>query len=422
MLPHTGLQHLEVAFERYSHPILGFARYKYLTRLSQGKMQLHLSSLTPVVESISVLNRAAVPGRPGIFGERAVKREECQIRVLPCLLAVCLLVFVGLPCCSIPALAQTTAAPTEDTKPNDEPKPLATRDDVKKNTPGTAVKPLLGLHLDVDLALVNVTVTDPYNRLVTGLDPDNFRVYEDNVEQEVVTFSSEDVPISIGVIFDFSGSMANKIGKAREAAVEFFKTANPQDEFFLVSFNERAELTSAFTNSVEDLQSRMMLTAPKGRTALLDAIYLGLSQMRGARNGKRALLILSDGGDNHSRYNESDIKRLVKEADTQLYAIGIFDPLGYRNRTPEELNGPSLLSEVTEMTGGRVFAVENLNDLPDIASKIGMELRNQYVLGYRPSNKAHDARWRKIKIKLRAPKGLPPLNVYSKTGYYAPSH
>jgi Ca-activated chloride channel homolog len=307
----------------------------------------------------------------------------------------------------------------QNATPKDGAKP---KEDVRKDTLGFSIKPRAGLHMDVDLALINVTVTDPYNRLVTGLDPDNFRVYEDNVEQEVVTFSSEDVPISIGVIFDFSGSMANKIGKAREAALQFFKTANPQDEFFLVSFNERAELTSAFTNSIEDIQSRMMMTAPKGRTALLDAIYLGLSEMRGARNGKRALLILSDGGDNHSRYNESDIKRLVKEADTQLYAIGIFDPLGYRNRTPEELNGPSLLGEVTEMTGGRVFAVENLNELPDIASKIGMELRNQYVLGYRPSNKAHDARWRKIKIKLRAPKGLPPLNVYSKTGYYAPSH
>ena len=156
-----------------------------------------------------------------------------------------------------------------------------------------------------------------------------------------------------------------------------------------------------------------MLTAPKGRTALLDAIYLGLSQMRGARNGKRALLILSDGGDNHSRYNESDIKRLVKEADTQLYAIGIFDPLGYRNRTPEELNGPSLLGEVTEMTGGRVFAVENLNELPDIASKIGMELRNQYVLGYRPSNKAHDARWRKIENQAaRAQGASTPQRVF----------
>ena len=296
------------------------------------------------------------------------------------------------------------------------------KEDVRHDTPGLVFKPGQTMHMDVDLALVNVTVTDPYNRLVTGLDTDNFRVFEDSVEQELVTFSSEDVPISIGVIFDFSGSMANKVSKAREAAIQFFKTANPADEFFLVSFNERAELTSSFTNSVEDLQSRMMLTVPKGRTALLDAIYLGLSQMRGARNAKRALLILSDGGDNHSRYSENDIKRLVKEADTQLYAVGIFDPLGYRNRTPEELNGPSLLSEVTEMTGGRVFAVEKLDELPDITSKIGMELRNQYVLGYRPSNKAHDARWRKVKIKLRAPRGLPPLSVYSKTGYYAPSH
>lgn len=293
---------------------------------------------------------------------------------------------------------------------------------MRRDSRGEIIKPGQSLKLDVDMALVNVTITDPYNRLVTGLEAENFRVFEDNVEQEVVSFSSEDVPISIGVVFDFSGSMANKVGKAREAAVQFFKTANPADEFYLVSFNERAELTSSFTNSVEDLQSSLMLTSAKGRTALLDAIYLGLSEMRGAHNAKRALLILSDGGDNHSRYNESDIKRLVREADTQLYAIGIFDPLGYRNRTPEELNGPSLLSEITEMTGGRVFPVEKLEDLPDIASKIGMELRNQYVLGYHPSNKAHDARWRKIKIKLRAPKGLPPLNVYSRTGYYAPSH
>ena len=328
---------------------------------------------------------------------------------------------------TLSALAQSSSSsdenkPKDDAKREEPKKDEVKKDDVKKDTPGTPFKPGGQIHMDVDLALVNVTVTDPYNRLVTGLEQDNFRVFEDNIEQEVVNFSAEDVPISIGVIFDFSGSMANKVGKAREAAVQFFKTANPQDEFFLVSFNERAELTSSFTNSVEDLQSRLMLTSPRGRTALLDAIYLGLSQMRGAHNGKRALLILSDGGDNHSRYNESDIKRLVKEADTQLYAIGIFDPLGYRNRTPEELNGPSLLSEITEMTGGRVFAVEKLDELPDIASKIGMELRNQYVLGYRPSNKAHDARWRKLKIKLRAPKGLPPLSVFSKTGYYAPSH
>ena len=334
------------------------------------------------------------------------------LRLLACLLVLCL---------GLPLFAQDR--PTEPKLVTPPAAAAVTKlSEISHDTPAVSIKPGKVIRTDVDLALVNVTVTDPFNRLVTGLDPDNFRVFEDNVEQEIVSFSSEDVPISIGVIFDFSGSMANKVDKAREAAVEFFKTANPQDEFFLVSFNERAELTSAFTNSVEDLQSRMMMTAPKGRTALLDAIYLGLSQMRGAHNAKRALLILSDGGDNHSRYNENDIKRLVKEADTQLYAIGIFDPLGYRNRTPEELNGPSLLSEITELTGGRVFAVEHLNDLPDIASKIGMELRNQYVLGYRPSNHVHDARWRKIKVKLRPPKGLPPLTVYSKTGYYAPAH
>jgi len=366
-------------------------------------------------------NRAAIPAGRDDGG--AVKRDLPGFRVLSFLIRFSLLVCLLVLLASLPAAAQSNF---DENKPKDEAKreepKESKKDDVRKNTAGVAFKPGGTIHFDVDLALVNVTVTDPYNRLVTGLEPDNFRVFEDNVEQEVVNFSAEDVPISIGVIFDYSGSMSNKVGKAREAAVQFFKTANPQDEFFLVSFNERAELTSSFTNSVEDLQSRMMLTAPKGRTALLDAIYLGLSQMRGAHNAKRALLILSDGGDNHSRYNESDIKRLVREADTQLYAIGIFDPLGYRNRSPEELSGPSLLSEVTEMTGGRVFAVEKLDELPDIASKIGMELRNQYVLGYRPSNKAHDARWRKLKIKLRAPKGLPPLSVYSKTGYYAPSH
>ena len=294
-------------------------------------------------------------------------------------------------------------------------------DEVKHDTPGQVIKRGQSVHIDVDLALVNVTVTDPYNRLVTGLEPDNFRVFENNVEQEIQYFSSEDVPISIGVIFDLSGSMANKVGKAKEAALQFFKTANPQDEFFLVGFNDRAEVVSTFASSVEDLQRRILSASAKGRTALLDGIYLGLSEMRTARNAKRALLIISDGGDNNSRYNEKDIKRLVREADTQLYSIGIFDPFEYRGRTVEELNGPSLLTELTEQTGGQAFTVENVNELPDIATKIGSELRNQYILGYRPSNKSHDARWRKIKVKMRAPKGLPPLSIYAKTGYYAPS-
>jgi Ca-activated chloride channel family protein len=277
------------------------------------------------------------------------------------------------------------------------------------------------IKVDVDMTLVNLTVTDPLDRLVTGLEREHFRVFEDGIEQEVLTLSSEDVPVSIGLVFDMSGSMSDKVEKAREAAVEFMRTANPRDQFFLVSFNDRAELTSGFTSSVDELQNRMMFTSSRGRTALLDAVYLGLSQMRGAHNGKRALLIISDGGDNHSRYNESDVKNYLKEADCQLYAIGIFDPIGIRSRTPEELEGPSLLSEMTEMTGGRVFPVGNLGELPDIAAKIGMELRNQYVIGYKSSNPHRNGAWRKIRIKMRPPKGLPPLNVFAKTGYYAPN-
>jgi Ca-activated chloride channel family protein len=290
-----------------------------------------------------------------------------------------------------------------------------------KEVPGPILNSGPLIKSDIDMTLVNVTVTDPLDRLVTGLEKEHFRVYEDGIEQEVQTLSSEDVPVSIGLVFDMSGSMSDKVEKAREAAVEFMRTANPRDQFFLVSFNDRAELTSGFTSSVDELQNRMMFTSSRGRTALLDAVYLGLSQMRGAHNGKRALLIISDGGDNHSRYNENDVKSFLKEADCQLYAIGIFDPIGIRSRTTEELEGPSLLSEMTEMTGGRVFPVGNLGELPDIAAKIGMELRNQYVIGYKSSNAHRNGAWRKIRVKMRPPKGLPPLNVFAKTGYYPPT-
>jgi Ca-activated chloride channel family protein len=336
------------------------------------------------------------------MAEEAVRAKGKQLRGVVALVVACVLV----------ALPATSQSPS--------PAPLQQQKSDSKNDSSRIDKS--GIKIGVDLVLVNTTVTDPFNRLVTGLEQDNFRVFEDNIEQEVVHFSSEDVPISIGLVFDMSGSMSNKVDKARLAAYQFVKTANPQDEFFLVEFNDRAQLTSRFTSSVEELQSRLMFTGAHGRTALLDAVYLGLSQMRGARNAKRALLIISDGGDNHSRYNETDIKNFLKESDVQFYAIGIYDPIGTRSRTPEELSGPSLLTELAEMTGGRAFPVENLNDLPDIAAKIGMELRNQYVLGYKPANHTKDGKWRKIKVKLRPPKGLPPLNVFAKTGYYAPTH
>jgi Ca-activated chloride channel homolog len=276
------------------------------------------------------------------------------------------------------------------------------------------------IKLDADMVLATVTVTDPLGRLVTGLDEGNFRVFEDGKEQEILHFSSEDVPVSIGVIFDVSGSMADKIDKSRSAAMQFFSTSNPQDEFLLVNFSDRAQLMTPFTEKIDTLQSALLLSTGKGSTAMLDALYLGLSELKGGHNTRKALLIISDGGDNHSRYSEADIRRFLKESDVQMYAIGIYGAFGCP--TEEECHGPELLRDLTEMSGGRAFDVKSLDELPDIANKISMELRNQYVLGYRPTNRDRDGKWRKIKIRLRTPKGLPPLNVTARFGYYAPSH
>jgi Ca-activated chloride channel family protein len=308
-------------------------------------------------------------------------------------------------------------------------KPMVKSADTAKFNPNSAaaaeteVDPALRTHtkpirVDVDLVLVPVTITDSMNRLVTGLEKDNFILLDNGEKQAIQHFSSEDAPISLGVIFDMSGSMENKIEKAREAVVEFFKTANPEDEFFLIAFNDKPTLICDFTNSVDQVQTQLVYTAAKGRTALLDAIYLGMAKMRQAKQRKKALLIISDGGDNRSRYTENEIKSMVRESDVQIYAIGLFDQ---SPRSDEERFGPQLLAEVTDVTGGRTFTVDNPNQLTGVATKIGVELRNQYVLGYRPSKPAHDGKWRKVKVKLAVPKGLPQLSVYAKTGYYAPN-
>ncbi|MDE3180365.1 MAG: VWA domain-containing protein [Acidobacteriota bacterium] len=278
------------------------------------------------------------------------------------------------------------------------------------------------MQLTVNRVLVNVTVTDPYDRIVTGLDQSNFQVYDDKVKQEILSFSTEDAPISVGLIFDSSGSMSDKIQKSKEAAMQFFETANPQDEFMLINFAARPNLISGFTSRFSNLQDRLLFVKAGGRTALLDAIYLGLEEMKKATTSRKALLVISDGGENHSRYTERDIKEMVKESDVEIYAIGVFEPLASRGRTPEEAAGPSLLADLANTTGGRMFSVENADELPDIAEKISIELRNQYVIGYKPSNLVYDGRWRRIKVKLDPPRGLPPLQVYARTGYYAPVH
>jgi Ca-activated chloride channel homolog len=295
----------------------------------------------------------------------------------------------------------------------------ARTEEIAKQTalPASLNEHIRPLKVAVDLVLVPVTITDPMSRLVTGLDRENFELFEGNTREEIKSFSSEDAPVSLGVIFDSSGSMSSKMDRAKDAVMEFFKTANPQDEFFMITFSDEPDMVADFTSSVDDIQGKLVFTVPQKRTALLDAIYMGVSKMRQAKYPKKALLIISDGGDNHSRYTENEIKSLVKEADVMVYAIGIYDRYF---PTEEERLGPALLGEISQLTGGRAFTVENPNDLGDVATKIGVELRNQYVLGYRPSKAARDGKWRKIKVKLLPPKGLPPLKVYARTGYYGP--
>jgi Ca-activated chloride channel family protein len=292
----------------------------------------------------------------------------------------------------------------------------------KPSDKAEAALPKANIRVDTTVVLIPVTVTDPLNRLVTGLEKENFRIAEDKVEQKIQQFSSEDAPLSVGLVFDTSGSMGNKMEKSRQAVAEFFKTMNPEDEAFLVEFNDRAALVLGFTRSTEEIQNRLTFTQARGRTALLDAVYMGLHTMKKAHNSRKALLIISDGGDNSSRYTETEIKNLVREADVQIYAIGIYEPVSSRGRTAEEMGGPGLLSEISEQTGGRAFGVENLGELPDIAAKIGLELRNQYILGYSPSNQERDGKYRKVKVTLSQPKSLPPLRAFWRLGYYAPTH
>ena len=248
--------------------------------------------------------------------------------------------------------------------------------------------------MDVNLVLVPLTVTDPMNRLVTGLEKENFQVYDNNSRQTIKSFSTEDAPVTIGIIFDLSGSMKSKFLRARKALTEFLRTWNPQDEFFVVGFNDRPAVIVDYTSDVDDVEARMVMLKPENRTALIDAMYLGVNKLRQAKYDRKALLIISDGGDNRSRYTEGELRRVVRESDVQIYSIGIFDEFA---PTEEEVNGPTLLKEVSEMTGGRMFRVMDMERSEDIASRISAELRNEYVIGYTPSDMKEDGNWRKLK-------------------------
>jgi Ca-activated chloride channel family protein len=278
-----------------------------------------------------------------------------------------------------------------------------------------AAAPSDDVRLDRDVVTISVTVSDPYGRFVTGLDKSHFEIYDDKIKQEIKFFNDDDAPITLGIVYDVSGSMESKVSRSLHALRRFVETSHDDDEYFLVGFNQRAQLIRDFTTSGESVVNSLTLVSTEGRTALYDAAYIGIEKARQGRHTKKALLIISDGQDNNSRYTFSELRDLVREADVQLYAIGIVDLV-----RDNELGayGESVLEELARSTGGRAFFPSSEEELVDVCTQIALELRHQYSIGYYPTTDIRDGRWHKIKVKVDPPPGLPRLAVRAKEGYF----
>jgi Ca-activated chloride channel homolog len=276
-----------------------------------------------------------------------------------------------------------------------------------------SAKPNANLRVDVNEVTIPVTVTDISGQPVTGLPSEAFHIYEDGVEQPKAHLSEQDAPLSIGILFDASASMKVKLNQSRQAVVQLLKASMPGDEFFLVDFNDSPQLLSRFTSDPAEIESAMAAIQPQGWTALLDSIYLSLNQIKHARNPRRVLVILSDGGDNNSRFTEREVRSLLRESDASLYAIGITGPsiIG---------SDVKLLRNLAEETGGHMFQIKNASQLPEAMSKLSKALREQYHLAYSSTNAARDGKYRRVQVKVTPPPGFPRLHLSWRNGYYAP--
>ena len=263
------------------------------------------------------------------------------------------------------------------------------------------------LRADVNLVLIPVLVTDLYDRPVRGLAKENFRLLEGGVEQQISEFFSQDTPLSIGILFDASNSMRYKIDQARLAVSEFLRMSTLGDEFFLLKFSDAPESVCPFTTDIREVEDGLDAIRTGGWTSLFDAIYLGINQMKHSSRIRKVLLVLSDGGDNNSRYTEREITQLVKEADVRIFSISI-------------LNGSGALEKISEQTGGRAIRVRNVNELPQIAATLSQEIHSEYVLGYSPSDPQRDGKYRRVKVELLPPGGV-SLRTSWKHGYYGPA-
>ena len=280
--------------------------------------------------------------------------------------------------------------------------------------------PRADIRVDSTLVLVPVTVTDARHRFVLGLEQKNFHVLEDGTEQQIKQFSGEDAPLSVGFVVDISGSIGSKIDLCRQAVVQFLKTMNLNDEAFLVTFADHAQVIAPLSRDTGKMANQLLAVPTGGLTALFDGVFAGLHEMEKALNPRKTLVVISDGGDNNSAFSAKEVLQKALEAGVQIYAMGVFEPVGPFGLSLEEQRGPHLLSNISEQTGGRAFAASRLDQLPEVASRIAVELRNQYMLAYSPSNQAKDGTYRKLEVKLSQPDGMSGLVARWRLGYYAP--
>lgn len=285
-------------------------------------------------------------------------------------------------------------------------------------TPPPVDDPNAPVRVKTDLVSLTLTVTDPYGRYVSGLGKNVFTIFDNNQEQEITHFSDADAPVSVGIVFDVSGSMSgDKIRKARKALERFINTSHPSDEYFLIAFNSRAQLLMDRTRDGEAVLQKLTLVQPKQNTALYDAVYLGVERVTRGTHQKRAILIISDGQDNSSRYNFGEVRRLMKESDVVTYSVGIMDRGDFGGQLG--MQGQAFLDELSSVTGGKSFYPSTDIEMDEIFERIALELRNQYSIGYIPKDFQPDGKWRKIKVKVKPVRGLPRLTVRSREGYYA---
>ncbi|HQU84452.1 MAG TPA: VWA domain-containing protein [Pyrinomonadaceae bacterium] len=284
-----------------------------------------------------------------------------------------------------------------------------------ESTPDEPDRPI---NIKTDLVTLTLTVTDIYGRYVSGLSKNAFSVTDNGQDQDITFFSDTDAPVSVGILFDVSDSMSGeKIGKARKALEKFINTSHPSDEYFLIAFNSRAQLLLDRTRDGEAVLQKLTLVQPKNNTALYDACYLGVERVTRGTHQKKAMLIISDGQDNSSRYNFGEVKRLMKESDVVTYAVGIMD--GRDSGSMTGIQGQAFLDELTSVTGGKSFYPQTDVEMDEIFERIALELRHQYSIGYTPKDFAPDGKWHKVKVKIKPPRGLPRLTPRYREGYYA---